>query len=102
MDKNLAQDFSRLYAKINAEGKLDAFFQSPEAFGYASNDFAAVMLMLGKLAKDLPSAAAQRAKSAQTLCQKLVDRDMGPLDDERPEWALIYELVATLAACAKG
>ncbi len=100
MDKNLAQDFARLYTKVNADGKLDKFFQDPEAFGYASNDFAALMLMLGQLSKGLPSAAAQRAKSAQALCQKLVEADTPPLAAERPEWALIYELLAGLAACA--
>lgn len=98
MDKSLAQDFANLYSRLNTDGSLDGFFHNSEVFGYASNDFAAVMLMLGKLAKGLPTAAAQRAKSAQALCQRLVDDDIGPLDPQRPEWALIYELLAALAA----
>jgi hypothetical protein len=100
VDKNQAQDFASLYGKVNADGNLDPFFQNPEVFGYASNDFAAVMLMLDKLAKGLPTAAARQAKEAQALCQKLVDQDMGPLAADRPEWALIHRLLAALAACA--
>ncbi|MFH1060734.1 MAG: hypothetical protein V1797_18900 [Pseudomonadota bacterium] len=100
MDKNLAQDFASLYSKINADGKLDQFFQNPEAFGYSSNDFAAVMLMLKKLAKSLPSPAAARAVEALNFCEKQVDADTGPLAEDRPEWALIYKLLAALTACA--
>ncbi len=100
MNKNLAQDFASLYGKINADGKLDPFFQSPEVFGYASNDFAAVMLMLKKMARGLPSPAAGRAVEALNLCQKQVDKDTGPLADDRPEWDLIHKLLAALAACA--
>lgn len=100
MDKNLAQDFASLYGKVNVDGKLDPFFQNPEVFGYASNDFAAVMLMLNKMARDLPTPAAQRAMEAVALCQKQVDADAAPLAADRPEWALIHKLLAALAACA--
>jgi hypothetical protein len=100
VDKNQAQDFASLYSRINADGNLDPFFNNPEAFGYSSNDFAAVMLMLDKLAKRLPTTAARQAKEAQALCQKMVEQDMGPLEADRPEWTLIYWLLASLAACA--
>jgi len=98
--KTIAEDFAALYKKINADGALDDFFHHPESFGKGSNDFAAVMLLLGKLSLRLPSAAAQRAKRAEALCRQAVDADIEPLDPHRPEWELIQLLMAALADCA--
>lgn len=100
MKKTIAEDFATLYKKVNADGSLDEFFHNPGSFGKGSNDFAAVMLLLGKLSYRLPTAAAQRAKKAEALCRRAVDADTGPLDEHRPEWALIQLLLAALADCA--
>lgn len=100
VEKSIAEDFALLYKKVNSDGALDEFFHNPDNFGKGSNDFAAMMLMLGKLAYRLPTAAAQRAKAAQHLCEKAVDQDITPLGKERPEWALIQLLLAALADCA--
>jgi len=99
VDTSLAQDFVALYQKVNADGTLDDFFHRPEVFGISSNDFAAVMLMLEKLAAGLPAAASEQARAAAAVCRQAVETDVEALPDKRPEWALIRGLVAALAAC---
>lgn len=100
VDKNLAEDFALLFKKVDSDGSLDDFFHNPSNFGKGSNDYAACMLMLGKLAKELPSASAQRVKQAQKLCDKAVEDDVEPPAKDRREWALIHLLMAALADCA--
>jgi hypothetical protein len=100
VDTSVAREFVALYQKVNADGTMDGFFHRPEVFGISSNDFAAVMLMLEKLAAGLPAAAAPQVREAVTVCRRAVDTDVDALSDKRPEWALIRALVAALAACA--
>jgi hypothetical protein len=96
----LAQEFVALYQKVNADGTLDDFFHQPQMFGVSSNDFAAVMLMLEKLAPSLPAGASDAARAAADVCRRAVDTDVEALSEARPEWALIRALVAALAECA--
>lgn len=100
MEKTLAQSFSDLYQRVNADGKMDSFFNRPEAFGVASNDFAAAMLMLEKLASRLPGPVAEQVNGAIAVCRQAVDENVEPLPDERLEWDLILHLLAALRAMA--
>lgn len=100
MEKTLAQSFSELYQLVNADGKMDSFFNRPEAFGVASNDFAAAMLMLERLASRLPAQAAEQVKGALAVCRQAVNENVEPLPDDRLEWDLILHLLAALRAMA--
>jgi len=98
VEKTLAQSFSDLYQKVNSDGKLDPFFHRPEAFGVASNDFAAVMLLLEKVAPQLPAPAAEQVRAAVSVCRQAVNENVPALTDDRMEWDLILHLLAALSA----
>jgi hypothetical protein len=99
VDASVADEFVALYQKVNTDGTLDDFFHQPQVFGISSNDFAAVMLMLDKLADGLPDSVAAQVRAASAVCRQAVETDVEALSDRRPEWALIRALVAALAEC---